>query len=97
MTGKYNRHHQVESFAIGQYVTIRIPREDCTATNKRILCRVVDIAGPGYKLRSQYGLLQEMCPTSACTRQCERCYSEEKGELISLSNSGNEITLAHAA
>ena len=42
MAGKYNRHHQVESFAIGQYITIRIPREDRPATdNKRSLCRVV--------------------------------------------------------
>jgi len=101
MAGKYNRHHQVESFAIGQYVTIRIPREDRAATdNKRILCRVVDIAGsdgrPGYKLRCQYGLLQKMCPTSALA-SVSAAIQKEKGELISLSNSGNEITLAHAA
>jgi len=53
--------------------------------NKRILCHVVDIAGaggrPGYKLRCEYGLLQEMCHTSALF-VVSGAIQKEKGERI---------------
>ena len=55
MTRKYNKHHHIQSFVAGQYITANISCLDRAATdNKRILCRIVDIAGskeqPGYKL-----------------------------------------------
>ena len=65
----YNNHH-VQSYVVRQYVTANISRLDRAATdNKRMLCRIVDIAGskeqPGYKLRCLYGLLKVLHPTSA--------------------------------
>ena len=46
MTRKYNKHHHIQSFVVGQYITANISRLDRAATdNKRILCRIVDIAG----------------------------------------------------
>ena len=49
-----NKHHNIQSFVVGQYVTANISRLDRAATdNKQILCRIVDITGskeqPGYK------------------------------------------------
>jgi len=35
MTGRYNRHHRIDTFSIGQYVTIRIPMVDRAATDNR--------------------------------------------------------------
>ena len=63
MARKYNKHHHVQSFVVGQYVTANISRLDRAATdNKRALSRIVDVAGskeqPGYKLRCLYGLLK---------------------------------------
>ena len=69
MTRKYNKHHHIQSFVVGQYITANISRLHRAATdNKQILCRIVDIAGskeqPGYKLRCLYGLLKGLHPTS---------------------------------
>ena len=55
---------------VGQFVAANLSCLDRAATdNKRILSRIVDIAGskeqPGYKLRCLYGLLKGLHPTSA--------------------------------
>ena len=40
-----NKHHHIQSFVVGQYITANISRLDRAAiVNKRILCRIVDIA-----------------------------------------------------
>ena len=101
MTRKYNKHHHVQSFVVGQNVTANISRLDRAATdNKRILCRIVDIAGskeqPGYKLRCLYGLLNGLHPTSTLAA-VSTAIQQSQGNSISIDKTGNEITLAHAA
>ena len=101
LTETYNRHHHIETFTVGQCVTIGIPRGDHAATdNRRLQCRVVGIAGNesrlGYKLRCEFGLLQKIYPTSTLA-SVSSAIQKEKADLISLSKSGNEITLAYAA
>jgi len=91
ITGKYNR-LQVETFVIAQYVTKRNSREDRAANRLQAnSLRVVDIAGadgrPGCKLCCEYGLFQEMRPTSA-PAGASAAIQKEKGER-SLSKSGN--------
>ena len=98
---KYNKHHHVQSFVVGQYVTANISCLDRAATdNKRILCRIVDIAGskeqPGYKLRCLYGLLKGLHPTSALAA-ASTAIQQSQGNYISINKTGNGITLAHAA
>jgi len=61
--------NHIETFTVGQYITIRIPRKDRAATdNRRLLCRVADIAGndsrASYMHRCEFGLLQKTYPTS---------------------------------
>ena len=101
MTEKYSRHHKIEIFTVGQYVTVKVPREDRTSTdNRRLLCRVVGVAGsttkPSYQLRCEYGLLQRLWSTSALAG-VTAAIQQHQGDVISLSQSGNEITLAQAA
>ena len=101
MTREYNKHHHVQSFVVGQYVTANIPRLDRAATdNKRILCRIIDIAGskeqPEYKLRCQYGLLKELHLISALAA-VSTAIQQSQGNSISINKTGNKITLAHAA
>ena len=68
--------------------------------NKRILCRIVYIAGskeqPGYKLRCLYGLLKGLHPTSALAAVSTAIQKSQRSS-ISINKTGNEITLAHAA
>ena len=101
MTRKYNNHYRVRSFGVGQYVTANISRLDRAATdNKRILCRIVDIAGSkeqvGHKLRCLYGLLKGLHPTSALVA-VSTAIQQSQGKSISINKTGNEITIAHAA
>jgi len=101
MTEKYNRHHKIEIFTVGQYVTVKVPRADRTSTdNRRLLCRVVGVAGSttkrGYQLHCEYGLLQRLWSTSALAG-VTAAIQQHQGDVISLSQSGNEITLAQAA
>ena len=96
-----NKHHHIQSFVVGQYSTANISRLDRAATdNKRILCRIVDIAGsrekPGYKLRCLYGLLKGLHPTSALAA-VSTAIQQSQGNSISINKTGNEITLAHSA
>jgi len=35
MARKYNRHHKIEVFVTGQYVTAKVPRLDRAATDNR--------------------------------------------------------------
>jgi len=56
----------------------------------------VRTARPGYKLRYEFGLLQKIYPTSTLA-SVSSAIQKEKADLISLSESGNEITLAYAA
>ena len=76
-------------------------RLDRAATdNKRILCRIVDIADskeqPGYKLRCLYGLLKGLHLTSALAA-VSTTIQQSQGNPISINKTGNEIALAHAA
>jgi hypothetical protein len=101
MARKYNRHHKIEIFVTGQYVTAKVPRLDRAATdNRRILGRVVEVSGsdaqPAYKLRCCYGLLKGVFPTSALA-SVSAVIQKEQGDSISLSSTGNEITLHQAA
>jgi len=101
MTEKYNCHPKVEIFTVGQYVTVKVPREDRRSTdNRRLLCRVVGVARSttkrGYQLRCEYGLLQWLWSTSALAG-VTAAIQQHQGDVISLSQSGNEITLAQAA
>lgn len=66
-TRMVNRDQQVNPlilFAIGDLVSLRIPRKDRHATdNKRILCRIISIPHPGlYKLQTEYGILEKQSP-----------------------------------
>ena len=86
---------------VGQDITASISRLDRAATdNKRILCRIVDIAGskeqPRYKLRCLYGLLKGLHPTSALAAVSTAIQKSQRSS-ISINKTGNEITLAHAA
>ena len=79
-----NKHHHIQSFVVGQYITANIFRLDrAAADNKRILYRIVDIAGskeqPGYKLRCLYGLLN-VAPWGADEEDL-MLYGWEKREL----------------
>ena len=96
-----NKHHHIQSFVVGQYITANISRLDrATIDNKRILCRIVDIAGskeqPRYKLRCLYGLLKGLHPTSALAA-VSTAIQHSQGNSISINKTGNEIALAHAA
>jgi hypothetical protein len=80
---------------------VKVPREDRTSTdNHRLLCRVAGLAEnitkPGYQIRCEYGLLQQLWSTSALAG-VTAAIQQYQGDVISLSQSGNEITLAQAA
>ena len=96
-----NKHHHIQSFVVGRYITANISRLDRAAIdNKRILCRIVDIAGskeqPRYKLRCLYGLLKGLHPTSALAA-VSTAIQKSQGSSISINKAGNEIALAHVA
>ena len=96
-----NKHHHIQSFVVGRYITANISRLGCAAIgNKWILCRIVDIAGskeqPRHKLRCLYGLLKGLHPTSALAA-ASTAIQQSQGNSISINKTGNEIALAHAA
>ena len=62
MRTRYNRIHNTRVFEAGDYVTLKIPREDRTSTdNLRIHARILEQAKPfRYKLQSQWGVLERL-------------------------------------
>ena len=83
---------------IRKYHPTRLNR--AATDNKRVLYRIVDIAGskeqPGYNLRYLYGLLKGLHPASALAA-VSTAIQKSQGNYISINKAGNEITLAHAA
>jgi len=67
---KYNKRHAIEAFSPGDVVSIRVPREDRTATNQhRMFCRV--LAAPHhnrYKLQTAHGVLNVHYPVTVLNR-----------------------------
>jgi len=67
---KYNKRHTIEAFSPGDVVSIRVPREDRTATDPyRIFCRVLAVPHHNrYKLQTAHEVLNIHYPVAVINR-----------------------------
>lgn len=70
MSEKYKKKFTIEVFEVGEYVTLKIPREDRASTDDfRVLCRVLEHSHENnYILQSSFGTLDRQQPTKVLTR-----------------------------
>ncbi|RFU29545.1 hypothetical protein B7463_g6793, partial [Scytalidium lignicola] len=65
MVEKYSKKHDIQHFKIGDIVSVKIPREDRTATdNRRLYAQILDEPYPHkYRIITQSGIINRLMPT----------------------------------
>ena len=65
MAEAYNRKHEIIVYSLNDYVTVKVPREDRTATdNLRLFGRIIEVPKNNrYKIQCEYGVLDRLYST----------------------------------
>ena len=65
MAEAYNKKHEIIVYSLNDYVTVKVPREDRTATdNLRLFGRIIEIPKNNrYKIQCEYGVLDRLYST----------------------------------
>lgn len=94
MVQKYSKRHDIQHFEIGDIVSIKVPREDRTATdNRRLFGRVLEEPySHRYKILTYSGIIKRLLPTKGLGVVDKALWSD-----ISIPESIKEITLGFAA
>jgi hypothetical protein len=94
MAQKYSKRHDIQHFDIGDIVSIKVPREDRTATdNRRLFARVLDEPhSHRYKVVTMSGIIKRLIPTKEIGVVEEALWLD-----IIIPDTTNEVTLGLAA
>ena len=94
MLKKYSKNHDIQHFKIGDIVSLKVPREDRTATdNRRLFARILEELYPHrYKVLTLSGRIQRLIPTKGLGIVDKALWPD-----IIIPDSMNAVTLALAA
>lgn len=94
MVQKYSKKHDIQHFETGDIVSLKVPREDRSATdNRRLFGRILAEPHPHrYKILTYSGIIQRLVPTKGLVVVDKALWSD-----INIPESTKEVTLGLAA
>jgi hypothetical protein len=94
MLKKYSKSHNIQHFEVGDIVSLKVPREDRTATNnRRLFARILEKSYPyRYKVLTLSGCIRRLIPIKEL-----RVVNKALWPNITIPDSTNIVTLGLAA
>jgi hypothetical protein len=88
MVQKFNKRFTPERFQSGEFVTLKIPREDRASTdNFRIYCKVIEEPHPNqYQLQCKHGILTTQYPIKDLLRIPANAFDAAEAQLLNAPN-----------